>query len=187
MVRRPAPPSSVPRRSHKAPDAAPEPPRRVDVRAWLAGSRLSGFTAIMLGLVVVAVFVLVPTVSTYIGQRQQIAALEQSVQVTKDQIAQLKRQRARWDDPAYITTQARERLYFTNPGQVVYLVDDDVPDTDIPQEKAPVSDEVETTHTDWMSQLVRSVARAGLAKTAVSVDDGSATSPTPSSSPSRSR
>ncbi len=180
MVRRPTPPSSVtgagaPRKDATRPlprqDAARPPRRQVDVRAWLAGSRLSGFTAIMLALVVIAVFVLVPTIGTYVGQRQQIAALEQSVQVTKDQVADLKRQRARWDDPAYITTQARERLYFTRPGEIVYLVDDDLPTTDIPKEKAPVSGEVEATRTDWMSQLVRSVAQAGLAKTAA-VGDG---------------
>ncbi|WP_242497642.1 FtsB family cell division protein [Microbacterium protaetiae] len=140
----------------------------------------------MLGLVVIAVFVLVPTVSTYVGQRQQIAALQQSVRVTQNEIDALERQRARWDDPAYITTQARERLYFTNPGEVVYLVDDDLPDTDIPQEKAPVSDEVEAAHTDWMSQLVRSVAQAGLAKTAVPAAGDSTPTPAPTSSSSSS-
>lgn len=184
MVRRPAPPSSAPTTTQ---DAAPPAQRRVDVRAWLAGSRLSGFTAIMLGLVVIAVFVLVPTISTYIGQRQQIAALQQSVEVTKDQIAELTRQRARWNDPAYITTQARERLYFTNPGEVVYLVEDDVPDTDIPQEKKPVSDDVEATQTDWMAQLLRSVTEAGLAKTAVPAGDETEKAPSPSSTPSSAR
>jgi len=186
MVRRPAPPSSVSGRQDEARDAATPPHRAVDVRAWLAGSRLSGFTAIMLGLVVIAVFVLVPTISTYVGQRQQIAALAQSVQVTQDEIDQLQRQRARWDDPAYITTQARERLYFSNPGEVVYLVDDDLPDTDIPQEKERVSEQVGTTKTDWMSQLVRSVAQAGLAKTAVPAGDNPPSpGPTSSGSPTR--
>ena len=52
------------------------------------------------------------------------------------------------------------------PGEVVYLVDDDLPDSAIPAEQAPVSDEVVQTTTDWMSQLVRSVTAAGLAKTA---------------------
>src|SRR3546814_9537238 len=51
-------------------------PERVDVRGWLGGIRLSGFMVIMLGLVVLAAFVLVPTVGTYVDQRQQIAALQ---------------------------------------------------------------------------------------------------------------
>ncbi|GAA3766653.1 hypothetical protein GCM10022240_18840 [Microbacterium kribbense] len=146
--------------------------RPVDVRAWLAGSRLSGFTAIMLGLVVLAVFVLVPTIGTYVGQRQQIAALAQSVQVTRGEVADLQRQQERWKDPAFITTQARQRLYYFKPGEIVYLVDDDLPASDIPRESAPVSGTVQTTRTDWMSQLVRSVAHAGLARTAVAPGGG---------------
>jgi len=194
MVKRPTPPSSVsaqksapPQKAKKGRDATAAARRTVDVRGWLAASRLSAFTAIMLGLVVIAVFVLVPTVGTYIGQRQQIVALEHSVQVTKDEIADLKRQRARWDDPAYITTQARERLYFTRPGEIVYLVDDDLPDTDIPREKAPVSDKVQTTKTDWMAQFVRSLAESGLASTAVAVTDDSGSTRHPSPSPTGSR
>ena len=59
--------------------------------------------------------------------RQQIAALERSVEVSRDDVADLERQRDRWTDPAYITTQARERLYYVRPGEVVYLVDNDLP------------------------------------------------------------
>lgn len=139
--------------------------RKVDVRSWLAASRLSGFAVIMLGLVVLGVFVLAPTVGTYVAQRQQVSALEHSVSLTRDQVADLQRQRERWKDPAYVTAQARERLYYVTPGEVVFLVDDDLPASAVPQEKAPVSDTVQRTRADWMSQLVRSVAQAGLART----------------------
>lgn len=149
------------------------PPQRVDVRAWLGGVRLSGFMVIMLGLVVLAAFVLVPTVGVYVEQRQQITALEQAVQVSEGEVADLEAQRERWSDPAYITTQARERLYYVRPGEVVYLVDNDLPITAIPQEEAPVSEDVSRTRTDWMSQLVRSVTTAGLARTAVTDSGGS--------------
>ena len=140
---------------------------RVDVRAWLGGIRFSGFMVIMLGLVVLAVFTLVPTVGTYVDQRQQIAALQDAVSLSQAEVADLESQRERWTDPAYITTQARERLYYVKPGEVVYLVDNDLPASALPQEEAPVSDDVEQTRTDWMSQLVRSVTTAGLAQTAV--------------------
>ncbi|MHC2999410.1 septum formation initiator [Microbacterium sp. HJ5] len=135
------------------------------MRGWLGGIRLSGFMVIMLGLVVLAAFVLVPTIGTYVDQRQQIAALEAAVEVSREEVAELEAQRDRWADPAYITTQARERLYYVRPGEVVYLVDNDLPPELLPQESAPVSDEVEQTRTDWMAQLVRSVAAAGLAQT----------------------
>lgn len=159
--------TSAPPSRTSAPSGTGADKRRVDVRAWLGGVRLSGFMVIMLGLVVLAAFVLVPTVGVYVDQRQQIDALEQSVAVSQDEVADLEAQQERWSDPAYITTQARERLYYVRPGEVVYLVDNDLPPSAIPQEEAPVSDDVSQTQTDWMSQLVRSVTVAGLARTAV--------------------
>lgn len=153
-----------------APSSRTRPARTrgtVDIREWAGGIRFSAFTAIMLGLVVLGVFVLVPTVGTYLGQRQQIAALEQSVTLTTDEVAALQLQKDRWADPAYVMSQARARLYYVAPGEVVYLVDNDLADTDIPLEQRAVSGEVEETRVDWMTQLVRSVAGAGLAQTAV--------------------
>ena len=35
----------------------------------------------------------------------------------------------------------------------------------MPQEQAPISDQVEQTRTDWMAQFVRSVTEAGIAQT----------------------
>ncbi|WP_405375427.1 MULTISPECIES: septum formation initiator family protein [unclassified Microbacterium] len=139
--------------------------RRIDVRDWMGGSRFSGFMGIMLGLVVLAALVLVPTVGTYVEQRQQIAALERSVEATRDEVAALETQREQWKDEAYITAQARERLYYRRPGEVVYLVVNDLPDGFVAPDQAPVSDQVEETKTDWMTQLLGSVTESGLART----------------------
>ena len=181
-----APPSRTPQEPDRPPRKRPprRPPRRpVDVRGWLGGIRLSGFMVIMLGLVVLAAFVLVPTIGTYVDQRQQIAALQASVEASRDDVAELEAQSDRWTDPAYITTQARERLYYVRPGEVVYLVDNDLPAALVPQEQEPVSDQVEQTRTDWMAQFVRSVTVAGMAQTVkapvIGVPD-----PAPSGSPS---
>ncbi len=184
MAKTTAPPSGPQRTSaprHTRPAGARRP---VDVREWLGGIRLSGFMVVMLGLVVLAVFVLVPTIGTYIDQRQQIAALQRAVEVSREEVAELEAQRERWQDPAYITTQARERLYYVRPGEVVFLVDDDLTDAQEPREQPPVSDEVQQTKTDWMVQLVRSVTAAGLAQTVKAPMAGVPDpSPTPSSSP----
>ena len=170
MARRATPPSSARR------------DRRVDVQEWLGGIRLSGFMVIMLGLVVLGVLVLVPTVGTYLDQRQKIEALQHSVQVTQGQIADLQAQSQRWSDPAYITTQARERLYYVKPGEVVYLVENDLPPQSQPKDAAPVSDQVEQTRTDWMAQLIASVLSAGSAQTAAVPDV--APEPAPATPPS---
>ncbi|MEV7827834.1 FtsB family cell division protein [Microbacterium enclense] len=141
--------------------------RRVDVRDWLARVRVSGFVVIMLGLVVLGTFVLVPTVGTYMDQRQQIQALQSAVKVSQSEVEDLQMQRDRWSDPAYIRTQARERLGYTFPGEVVYLIDNDLPASATPQEQDDVSEDVGQTRTDWMAQLVRSVAASGAAQVAV--------------------
>ena len=179
MVRRPAPPSASPGQSAtasgKASTTAPASRRRrgaeakVDVREWAAGIRLSAFSVIMLSLVVLGAWVLVPTLGTFIDQRQKIAALEASVQVSEEQIAELEQERERWDDPAYITTQARERLYYVKPGEVVFLIDNDLDATDLPREQEPVSDTLEEKSADWMPQLLRTLTSAGLSDTAAVV------------------
>lgn len=168
---------AVKKPSKKAPAAPTRPQRpavrptaqerRVDVREWLGRVRISGFVVIMLGLVVLGTFVLVPTVGTYMDQRQQIQALRSAVQLSQSEVADLQTQRDRWSDPAYIRTQARERLGYTFPGEVVYLIDNDLPASATPQEQDDVSGDVGQTRTDWMAQLVRSVTSSGAAQVAV--------------------
>lgn len=136
------------------------------MREWASGIRLSAFSVIMLSLVVLGAWVLVPTLGTFIDQRQKISALEQSIQVSEDEIAALEKERERWSDPAYITTQARERLYYVKPGEVVYLIDNDLDPAALPQRQGPVSDTLEETPSDWMPQLLRTLTSAGLSDTA---------------------
>ena len=176
MVRRPAPPSAssgaggsagatstpVPARARRSKGEQP----RVDVREWASGIRLSAFSVIMLSLVVLGAWVLVPTLGTFIDQRQKIAALEASVQVSEQEIADLEAERERWEDPAFITTQARERLYYVKPGEVVFLIDNDLSTIDLPRDQEPVSDTLEEKSADWMPQLLRTLVSSGLSDTA---------------------
>lgn len=140
----------------------------VNAREWLGGIRLSGFTVIMLGLVVLGAFVLVPSVSGYVDMRQQIAQAKASVQLAEDQIAELEQERDRWQDPAFIMSEARERLYYVMPGEVVYLIEDDLPDNEAAEEPEPVNDEASEDERDWMTVALRSIVHAGLADHAVS-------------------
>lgn len=155
------------RRRRSSPGGRVPASRDVDVREWLGRVRISGFVVIMLGLVVLGTFVLVPTVGTYMDQRQQIQALRSAVQLSQSEVSDLQTQRDRWSDPAYIRTQARERLGYTFPGEIVYLIDNDLPASATPQEQDDVTVDVGQTRTDWMSQLVRSVAASGAAQVAV--------------------
>jgi cell division protein FtsB len=69
------------------------------------------------------------TVAAYLGQRSDIAALEDKVAEQVQDVAALEAERERWRDPAYVEQQARERLKFVKPGERSYTVLDPVPAT----------------------------------------------------------
>ncbi|HEY2643257.1 MAG TPA: septum formation initiator family protein [Galbitalea sp.] len=128
---------------------------------WLANIRMSSFTLMMLGLLVLAVVVLAPTLKLLIEQQNQISSLEKSVESQKNQVKSLKGQVARWSDPAYIEAQARNRLLFVFPGEFSYLVIPEASDASA-QSNAPISKQIQTTQTDWVSSLASSILTSGL-------------------------
>ncbi|MEL4317741.1 septum formation initiator family protein [Leifsonia sp. YIM 134122] len=132
---------------------------------WMRGLRFSGFSLIMMGLAVLAVVVLAPTAQSWVTQRQQIAALQQAVAAEKSEVDSLTAERERWNDKTFITTQARERLAYVMPGEVSFLVINDLP-ASAAAEPAPVSTEVQATKSDWMQSLFASTMAAGLAPVA---------------------
>jgi hypothetical protein len=77
---------------------------------------------------VVLAVLLAPALRAYVGQRQDIAALERQVAEQRATVKDLERQRAAWDDPAYVTAQARNRLKFVLPGEKAYTVIDPGPE-----------------------------------------------------------
>jgi cell division protein FtsB len=115
----------------------------------------------MLGLIVAALLVLAAPLKTLVEQRQQIAQLEASLAEAQDAVDDLNEEVARWEDPAYIEAQARERLYYVLPGDVSYLVVGQA-DTSGGEDLLPISDEIQTTQTDWVGGLLASVYTAGL-------------------------
>ncbi|WP_419819338.1 FtsB family cell division protein [Glaciibacter flavus] len=132
------------------------------VSGWVRGMRFSGFTVIMMGLAVLAVIVIVPSVQAWVAQRQQIAGLQSTAAQQKATIKDLDDQRERWNDKTFITTQARERLAYVLPGEVSFLVINDVPALQDTGEPAPVSRDLQTTKTDWMHALFSSTLSAAL-------------------------
>ena len=136
---------------------------------WLRGIRLSGFSFVMLVILVLAVVVLAPTLRTFAEQRQEINRLNAAVTDQQDAVDQIKSERERWNDRTFITTQARDRLSYVMPGDISFLVINDlalpvVPDAD----KPPVSTDIQDTNVDWITSMFASVMTAGLAPEAAS-------------------
>ena len=128
---------------------------------WLRSIRLSGFTIATLTLIVLTVVVLAPGLRILIEQRQEIAALKAEVAEQQQAVDELEDERARWDDPSFIESLARERLDYVYPGEFSYLVIDDG-QTVTTSEGLPISEDIQTTAVDWVGSMLSSVFTAGL-------------------------
>src|SRR5690606_30978762 len=133
--------------------------------------RLSGFALTVLGLIVAALVVLAPQLTTLVEQRQQPAQLEQQLQPAQADLGDLVAEVARWSDPAYVESQARDRLYYAYPGDVTYLLldDDGTPAVD---DQQPISDQLQATDVDWLTAFLSSVYTAGLTEATPGQLDG---------------
>lgn len=128
---------------------------------WLRTIQLRGFTVVVLVLIILLVIVLAPSLRILIEQRQTIAALERELADAKESVKNLTEDVARWEDPAYIVTEARDRLYWVFPGEYSYLVIDDT-GAQSGSDGVPISDEIQTTQVDWVQSMLSSIYTAGL-------------------------
>jgi cell division protein FtsB len=124
-------------------------------RSLAISLQASGFTATVLALIVTGVVVLSPSLQVLAEQRQQIADLEAELLATDEQVVALEDQLQRWNDRVFVETQARSRLMFVYPGDITYLVLDDLPD-DTADVEAVVSEEIQVTDTNWRDALFAS-------------------------------
>ncbi|BDZ49631.1 hypothetical protein GCM10025867_18720 [Frondihabitans sucicola] len=131
---------------------------------WLRGMRFSGFSLLMLVIIVLFVVILAPSLRTLIQQQQQISSLQSAVDKQKSDVNALKDDVARWNDPAYIEAQARDRLLYVYPGEYSYLVmnADKASTTPTTSSGAAISKKIQTPKVDWVGAMMSSVLDAGL-------------------------
>ncbi|WP_051838198.1 FtsB family cell division protein [Streptomyces sp. NRRL WC-3742] len=60
----------------------------------------------------------------FISQRAEISAQRAKADHARQQVEQLRRDKARWQDPEYVKAQARARLHFAVPGETPYIAVD---------------------------------------------------------------
>ncbi len=138
--------------------------------SWLRGLRFSGFSFIMMGILVLGVLIIAPSLGTLVAQRQQIAALQEQVDAQQADVEALRAERERWNDTTFVTTQARDRLGYVLPGEVSFLVINDLPVQPGSTDDTPISAEIQDTQVDWAQSLFNSFMTAGLAP-AISSED----------------
>lgn len=86
--------------------------------------RLNSVSVSVILVIVLGTYLISPDVQSYLNQRRQIVEMQQSIQQAKDEVQDMQAERDRWQDPVYIRSQARDRLYYVLPGEVSYLVMD---------------------------------------------------------------
>ena len=144
-----------------------------DTRNWIA-SNFDARNALVLVMIVVGVVTVAPNVQTFFSYRQQIADMQAQVDAEKKELANMIVERKRWDDPVYVRSQARQRLYYVLPGEVSYLVMDagSVNTSDKSgtvgamladrRNTSVISSSIRTTSENWVDDIVGSVIRAGI-------------------------
>ncbi|GAB7007102.1 hypothetical protein JCM18899A_45750 [Nocardioides sp. AN3] len=91
---------------------------RIDPRAH---PKLTGRAAVLVLVVAVLVVSFASSLKAYLQQRDHIDALRASIAQRTQAIDELESEKERWQDPAYVATQARERFGYVMPGETAYV------------------------------------------------------------------
>ena len=136
--------------------------------------RLNSVSVSVILVIVLGTYLISPDVQSYLNQRREIVEMEQSIQLAKDAVVDMQAERDRWQDPVYIRSQARDRLYYVLPGEVSYLVMDseglDFSDTSntlgalLAQQRNAdeISLEVSAAKANWVDSLMETLLRSAM-------------------------
>ena len=136
--------------------------------------RLNSVSVSVILVIILGIYLISPDVQSYLNQRREIVEMEQSIQLAKDAVVDMQAERDRWQDPVYIRSQARDRLYYVLPGEVSYLVMDseglDFSDTSktlgalLAQQRNAdeISLEVSAAKANWVDSLMETLLRSAM-------------------------
>ncbi|UOQ60338.1 septum formation initiator family protein [Leucobacter rhizosphaerae] len=144
-----------------------------DLGAWVSSLRFSGFTVLVVILVLAGAVIVSPSLSTFVQQQREIAELRESVRLSQEAVDEIDAERAKWKDPVYVRAQARDRLFYVLPGETQLSVIDDII---MPVESVEDTDpELSRIQGNWAQGLVVSFLSAGT--TDATADELAATDP----------
>jgi cell division protein FtsB len=87
-------------------------------------TKLTGRAAALALVACALVLALTYPLQEYIAQRAQIEDMRERTAEQRERVGKLQEQRARWNDPAFVKAQARDRLHFVMPGETGYVAVD---------------------------------------------------------------
>lgn len=120
-------------------------------------SFVSGRTAILLAIAVIAVILLALPLREYLAQRSEINTASDKMAEQKSRVDSLQHEVDQWQNEEYVRGQARDRLHFMLPGEIAYkVIDSGVSENPLAQ-RAP---RIEAPSGPWYDRLWRSVRAA---------------------------
>lgn len=133
-----------------------------DFSAWVSSLRVSGVTVLAVVVLVLGAVMLSPNITTFVQQQRELSQLRASVEEHRTAVEEIDAERARWKDPAYVRSQARDRLLYVMPGETQLSVIDDVL---IPAESDEETESTLTeTKTNWAREFASTFLIAGMAE-----------------------
>ena len=132
---------------------------------------MSWRAVVLTAVMALALAVMVPSVRAYLKQQETLQDVQGQVVDAQAQVDELQGQAARWNDPAYVIAQARDRLVYVLPGETPYrvvdpqFVVDPAGSNPAASGRAPLAGTTPGSPTDvvrpWFATLWRSIERAG--------------------------
>ncbi|QIK64696.1 septum formation initiator family protein [Leucobacter viscericola] len=135
---------------------------REDLGTWFSSLRFSGFTVLVVILVVAGVVIVSPSLSTFVQQQRELSDLRDNVKQGQESVDKMDAERAKWKDPVYVRSQARDRLFYVLPGETQLNVIDD---TVLPVESTEKTEaKLSRMQSNWAQGLAGSFLTAGTTK-----------------------
>lgn len=116
----------------------------------------SRFVALSVVFFIIALTI-APPMQRYFSQRAQISSVEAQIGASKERLQNAEAELARWRDPAYVKSQARNRLHFVLPGERQYIVVGAKSQSqNEADEQNSVADQL-PDHAPWYERLISSI------------------------------
>lgn len=125
-----------------------------------SGRQLTTRAIVLVAVVLLLIASYTSTLHAWWEQRADIQQTKALIASTEQSILDLKDQKKRWDDQAYVKQQAKERFGWVLPGEVGYRVigsNGKLQGADVPQLDAPAK----ATSPEWYDKLWGSVKESG--------------------------
>ncbi|HEY4535439.1 MAG TPA: septum formation initiator family protein [Enteractinococcus sp.] len=121
--------------------------------------QFSGRTVALLTVLFIAALIMAQPLQLLLEQQNDITQAQQQLAQEQQLEEELTTQLERWEDPAYVQQQARERFSMVMPGERRYLVIDD--ETDTTESEPNVATIDEDLEMGWADRLWGSVLTSG--------------------------